>query len=77
MNTFVQIIEKFGTTVLAELFRVDESHIRTMKTRNSIPPEYWGILIEEGPKYGARGLSWRRLRALRDARFPEKVQAAE
>jgi hypothetical protein len=46
MLTFRDIIEEFGIKRLAEAFGVAESHVRTMKARDSIPPLYWGFLTE-------------------------------
>lgn len=78
MNTFSDIIDAFGIAVVAEILGIEESHVRVMKARDSIPPEYWGVLIEQAVKRGIKGLDYRRLRRLRAVRFdrePEKARA--
>ncbi len=49
MNSFKQIIDAFTIKSLAEILGVAESHVRTMRARGSIPPEYWSKIIELAP----------------------------
>lgn len=76
MRTFSDLIDEFGVADLAKILKVDESHVRTMKARDSVPPEYWGQIIEEAPKHRVRGVSWKTLKALRDSRFPTREKGA-
>jgi hypothetical protein len=69
MRTFSDVIEAFGVAVVADILKLEESHVRVMKTRESIPPEYWGALLEAAPRRGIRGLDYEKLRRLRRARF--------
>lgn len=76
MKDFSSIIDKIGVATLAKILSVDESHVRTMKARDSIPPEYWGQVLEIAPKYELRGLSYAALRKLRTARFNKEPERA-
>lgn len=67
--TFSDIIEKIGNAPLAELLAVEESHVRTMKARDSIPPEYWGLVIEEAERRAIAGVTFEALLHLRKERF--------
>jgi hypothetical protein len=75
MTTFKEIIDEIGIAPLAALLSVEESHVRTMKTRDSIPPEYWGIILDEARRRGVDSLSFDALRQMRTERFAR--QAAE
>jgi hypothetical protein len=67
--TFRELIDKIGVDRLARAFDTDESHVRVMKSRNSIPPVYWGILIEEAASACIRGVTHKKLTMLRGERF--------
>ena len=67
MMTFSKLIEEVTVPALATLLGVDESHVRTMKARESIPPEYWGLIIESAPQQ--LDLTYSKLRAMRRERF--------
>lgn len=69
MTCFRDIIAAFGTPVVAQILGVPESHVRTMKARDSIPAEYWGPLIEQAPGRGVGRLDWAELREMRARRF--------
>jgi hypothetical protein len=83
MTTFKEIIDEIGIAPLAALLSVEESHVRTMKTRDSIPPEYWGLILDEVRRRGVDGLSFDALRQMRTERFSRtddarlEVRAAE
>lgn len=68
MQSFSAVIDAFGIAEIASLLKIDESHARTMKARNSIPPEYWGPLIEEGARRNIH-LTYQMLREMRANRF--------
>ena len=76
-DSFNDIIDAFGVDALAAIIGKDESHVRTMKARDSIAPEYWPALIEAAPRTKAKGLDYRTLHALRQRRFapPEHERA--
>ncbi len=57
MRTFDDIIGVIGTAKLAEVLGLAESHARVMKARHSIPPEYWGVLIQQAPALGIADLT--------------------
>jgi hypothetical protein len=69
MTTFKEIIDKIGIAPLAALLSVEESHVRTMKTRDSIPLEYWGLILDEARRRGEYSLSFDVLLQMRTERF--------
>lgn len=73
MKTFCTIIDTFGVPVVATILGLDESHVRTMKARDSIPAEYWGALLEEASRKNIRGLTWKTFKELRERRFKERA----
>lgn len=75
MRNFSALIDDFGVPELATLLSVDESHVRTMKARDSVPAIYWGPMIEAASKRGIRGVTWKALKALRDSRFSARERA--
>lgn len=75
MKSFADVIDAFGYSALAEILDTKESHVRTMKSRNSIPPRYFGTLAKEAPKRGITSLDLERLHRLQDKRFPKLVKA--
>lgn len=78
MQTFTDLIDAFGVAALAKMLGVAESHVRTMKARDSVPPEYWGVLIEKATERGIEGVTYQALRGLRTRRFapPEPARPA-
>ncbi len=70
MESFSELIDKLGVGRLAVVLDVDESHLRTMKARDSVPPEYWGPIIDEARAQRVAGVDWKSLKALRTERFP-------
>ena len=64
MDTFTSIIDTLGAKHIAEKLGVAESHVRTMRARDSIPPEYWPALVAADPS-----LTFERLVNARRARF--------
>jgi len=56
MESFREIIDAFGVANLATLFGVPKSHIRTMKVRNVIPPQYWRKILEAQKPNGATAI---------------------
>lgn len=77
MRSFSDLIESFGAPALAELLHLEESHIRTMKARDSIPPEHWGPIIEDAARRKIPGVNWKSLRALRNSRFSPRERRRE
>jgi len=81
--TFRDVIDKFTVTKLAEVLALDESHVRTMKTRNSIAPEHWSAIVAAAAQRGIAGVSHETLLSMRRNRFGKtdpdapRPQAAE
>jgi hypothetical protein len=46
MKSFREIIDAFGIGAFATLLGVKKSHVRVMKVRNVIPPQYWRKILE-------------------------------
>jgi hypothetical protein len=46
-----------GPTALGEAIGVGRTHAGTMKTRGSIPPEYWPALIKAAAKREIEGIT--------------------
>ncbi len=75
MDTFASLISKIGTGTLADAFGIDAGHVRTMRTRNSIPVEYWPALIAVAQSQKIEGLTYETLQALRPARQKHREAA--
>jgi hypothetical protein len=71
MDTFRAIIEHIGIPAFSKLVGVCESHVRVMKTRNSVPAEYWGVIVENYPE-----ITYGQLREMRDTRFAKNEGTA-
>lgn len=69
MESFSEIIAVFGTDTLAAALGINLSHVRAMKTRDSIPPEYWARLIDAAREHRVTGITYAKLCDLRAARF--------
>ena len=52
----VEIIDAIGAQVLAEGLDIAYSHVRTMKTRCSIPSKYWSGVIRVATSKGVKGI---------------------
>lgn len=50
MRSFRTIIDAYTVKYLATVLGVPENHVRTMRTRDSIPPEYWTDLVNNAPE---------------------------
>ncbi len=69
MNTFADLIDALGgTTAFAEGIDIPASHARTMKARNSIPPEYWRATLRLAEEKGAAGVNAEALMRMRAAK---------
>jgi hypothetical protein len=73
MKTFRGIIDAFGVGAVCDILGLTDSHVRVMKTRDSIPPEYWESLIDAAPHYKVRGLTYKVLFGMRYSRFYERA----
>lgn len=77
-RTFSDIIELFGVGAFAAAIGKPESHVRAMKARDSVPPDYWPQLIEAAPRHGVSPApTYPELVALRNERAARKASAAE
>ncbi|GJE77750.1 hypothetical protein [Methylorubrum suomiense] len=54
MNSFAEVIDRLGIGPTAAALGLKDSHVRTLKARDSIPPTYFGALVEseDGKKHG-------------------------
>ena len=69
MDTFSDIITAIGGAPgLSEAIGVEDSHARVMKTRGSIPPEYWSRLIEWAKAKSITEITFETLMHARNAR---------
>lgn len=66
MDSFRSIIDALGTGTISNAIGVPESHVRTMRARDSIPLVYWFDLVEKYPQ-----ITIEKLRGLRAGRFEE------
>jgi hypothetical protein len=74
MDSFKSIIDAFGEKRLAEALGIADSHVRTMRARDSIPPEYWSDVVDNQPRDLKPRLSLSDLAHLRKSRFAEATQ---
>jgi hypothetical protein len=78
METFSAIIDAFGgTSAFGQAIGIPDSHARTMKARDSIPPEHWDRLVKAAIERDIEGISFKRLTEIRSAsrRKAEAVEA--
>jgi len=69
MRTFNELIDAFGVPTLVKLLRIPDTHVRTLKARDSVPTEYWPKLIEAAPKHDIQGIDYPALLRMRDRRL--------
>lgn len=69
MLTFQEIIDAFTVSRLAAMWGLPESHVRTMRARDSIPPEYWQDLLTDPPDALKEQLTADALKEARRSRF--------
>jgi hypothetical protein len=66
METFGAIIDAFGgTSAFGQAIGIPDSHARTMKARDSIPPEHWDRLVKAAIERDIEGISFKRLTEIR------------
>lgn len=62
MDSFADIISAFGgPAAFAKAIGIEPSHAGSMKTRGSIPCEYWSDVVRAGRQLGIAGVSLERL----------------
>lgn len=74
MDSFSDVIDALGIAVAAEVLGLSESHVRTMKARDSIPPIYFKRLVVSDPGRQA-GLTYDLLFDLLDGTSRRKTLA--
>jgi hypothetical protein len=54
MKSFAEVIDRIGIGPTAEAIGLKDSHVRTLKARDSIPPAYFEALVasEAGKRLG-------------------------
>ena len=76
MESFSDVIRALGDPPgFAKAVGVAESHARTMKARDSIPPEYWQAAVAHAASRGIEGVTLDLLAALA-ARRRKGVEAS-
>lgn len=69
MKSFSELIDKFGgAPAFADKIGIPASHARTMKARDSIPPEHWPAVIAAAQVSGDEPITMEQLLMLRAAR---------
>ncbi len=76
MKRFSDIVDDLGGAApFAALLGIPESHARTIKARDSIPPEHWPRVVEAARERGIDGVTFEALSEMRSARFkPEPAE---
>lgn len=69
MESFRDLIGAIGTAPLSKAFGVKESHVRAMRSRNSVPAVYWGPLLAAAHAAGHSDVTFESLLDMRAARF--------
>lgn len=65
MNSFASIIEAFGGGAkYGRAVGISDCHARVMKTRDSIPAEYWQDTVEAAERLGIDGVTFELLACL-------------
>lgn len=65
MKSFAEVIDAFGgAQPFAAALSIPGSHARTMKARDSIPPEYWPEVVQQAASRGVPGVSYELLAQL-------------
>ena len=68
MITFAELIDRCGGPIrVAEAFGIRDSHARVMKTRNSVPVDYWPQLIRLAGEAGISGVTFEALYEMRSS----------
>jgi hypothetical protein len=73
MQTFSEIIGAFGGTgPFSRATGISESHVRAMKTRESIAPEHWAGIVAAAAEHAVDGVTYEKLAEIRTARCADK-----
>lgn len=71
MNDFRTIIDTIGIDAIALWLSVKKKHVQTMRDRNSIPPDYWPVLVANVPKGLRADITFDKLYQIRQQRFSD------
>jgi hypothetical protein len=77
INDFSTLIDRLGVEQTARACRTNEGHVRAMKTRRSISPDYWPPIITLAARRRLPGVDWSFLSALRRKRFRKRGRRVE
>jgi hypothetical protein len=59
MESFAALIDSFGGPLaFAKATGLKDSHVRTMKTRNSIPTEHWPVVVKAAKAKALSGITY-------------------
>jgi hypothetical protein len=76
-DSFSRIIEALGgPAAFGAAIGIPDSHARAMKTRDSIPPEYWPATVRTAETKGIAGVTadaMAKIAARKAGRLPEEV----
>lgn len=73
MQSFSDIIDAFGGPApFGKAIKISDSHARTMKARDSIPPEHWSRVVGAAAERSIDGVTFERLTELRSR--PRKAE---
>lgn len=76
MNSFAEVIDRLGIGPTSAALGLKDSHVRTLKARDSIPPTYFGALVasEAGKQHG---LTYELLHELHQEAVARRSKASE
>jgi hypothetical protein len=78
VERFASIIDAFGGAgALAQILGLRDSHVRTMRARNSIPVEYWPALITAAADRGVPGVTFETMARLAAAKREKHTSHSE
>lgn len=75
MNTFSDVIEALSIAGTADVLDITESHARTLKARDSIPPVYFRRIVESEAG-SAKGITFEVLFGILERTLERKPKAS-
>ena len=77
MTTFQEVIDAWPSTrAFGEDVGTTDSHVRTMRARDSIPSGFWAVLVKKAALRGHREITLELLAAIAKAKRSEASDAA-
>ncbi|WP_156453773.1 hypothetical protein [Methylobacterium sp. CCH5-D2] len=75
MNSFSDVIDALGVPGASGILGIPESHVRVLKARDSIPPDYFKRIVDSAEGQ-ANSITFDLLYGLRDEKIAHKRPAA-